>query len=124
MSHTCIASPFKNQGRCSVCGKFMPKPAVSYSTQTTTTALKPAPVTTVKDDLIVLFRANTCLVGYKDNSGNKLTNMLSLEAKYLTNYVGKGTSKKSDPNTLYLYDIDNLTFRKVNIDTIDSIIPI
>jgi len=59
----------------------------------------------IKADYIDIFKNNTCLVEYVKN-GQVYRNMFSLQATYLKEYQGKGTSKKSDDDTLFLYDVD------------------
>ena len=65
-----------------------------------------------KEELLDLFRTETCMVEY-EHFGTIEHRVLSLKPCYLGNYVGKGTSKKANPDTLFLYDVDDETFRIV-----------
>lgn len=127
-SHTCVPKPItmknnsgvNHQARCAICNKFMPTKTLSNAWTA------PAGVNRVtngvnKDSLIARFRKETCSVTYM-RDGYQCTHALSLDPKYLSGYVGKGTSKKADTDTLFLYDVDNQRFRKINVNDIISVV--
>jgi hypothetical protein len=59
-----------------------------------------------------------------NKDGQNLVRVLSLQPTYLTGYVGKGTSKKTDDNVIFAYDVDEERFRRIELDKVVSFIPI
>lgn len=136
--HTCVAAKAtprnirakktNTQGRCTICGKWMSAASVGIGggTKAPVTA-KVATVAGVasappksKDDLLDLFRTETCMVEY-EHFGSVQHRVLSLKPCYLGNYVGGGNSKKANSDTLFLYDVDDEKFRKVSVSRIKTI---
>jgi len=136
--HTCVAAmanprnvnakKINTQGRCTICGKFMTLSSVGIGGGSKATAA--VALSTVsgvaqtppksKEELLDLFRNKTCMVEY-EHHGNVQHRVLSLMPCYLGNYIGNGTSKKANPDTLFLYDVDDEQFRKVSVSRIKTI---
>lgn len=107
MSHICEAIDFKNQGRCKHCGKFMSKQQNIKSSIIT------------KDELIDLLRKELVEIDHI-KYGKFVNDIVTLQSQYLTNHIGKGSSKKTDNDTVFAYDINLKKFISIKVSTIDG----
>lgn len=102
-------------------GRFTKSSTVSKTTVPQTAVQSATP--DMKEKYLNIFRNETCMVE-TTKDGKTQINILSLKSEYLTNYVGKGTSKKADSDTMFLFDVDSEMFKKIKISEIKSIIPV
>lgn len=122
MNHTCVASQYKHQGRCSICGRFMSAPYPNVSAGLINQPHRKIALYD-KDEIIDKLRETTCVVEY-EKFGKVQTHAFSLEPKYLGNYVGSGKSKNTNNDTLFLYDTDSDKFRRVFVSGIKSVVEV
>lgn len=110
--HVCEANPYKNQGRCRICGKFMSKPAQ-------VTGLF-APVPTPKDEFVSMLRETVLFVTFENYYGNTVTKLVTLMPEYLTDYQGNGSYKKANDDIVFAYDVDAQKFITIKVSKIIS----
>jgi hypothetical protein len=79
--------------------------------------------TSMKDFYINTLRSSVCIVKYQKN-GNECHSALTLSPTVLKPYVGKGTSKKANPDQIFAYDVDEERFRCIIVSHIKSCIPL
>lgn len=108
-AHTCISSRYKTQGRCCICGRFMPAVIMSVSANTVQNHDKEYMLDKLRNDVF--------LVTF-ERSGLSEKRYVTLMPKYLTGYVGKGTYKKANTTKIFAYDVNEERFCGIDINTI------
>jgi hypothetical protein len=85
----------------------------------TVTAVSSSPAAqTAKDELITKLKNGVYLTVH-EKQGVRVQNFLTLLPSYIGAYVGKGTSRKTNPSTVFAYDVMDECFKAVNINTIE-----
>lgn len=112
-THVCISAPYKNQGRCVYCGKFMQPPITVATTAPKATGL-------LKDIFISELRNDIYIVSFTDRFNKKVNRMVTLKPSFLKNYVGSGKSKQTPDNIIFAYDIIKERMISIDITTIED----
>lgn len=107
-THVCKPNVYKNQGRCSICGRFMPSGSVLLQS-----------VNNEKEEMLEDLRNGVYFIEY-EKDGDKLSGQFTLMPEYLSDYVGKGSSKKANPDTIFAFEVNDLRFKAININTVET----